>query len=140
MLLQTPEDDVPEDAVIETLASCALSMDDTAEFTVYAHKVVTGANAKKVRPASNPIVWVPEDPGADAEFRNDNIGQWLVPKIGPLPKTVSPTTIPSFEGVVRSAFAVAFRDLSLEPIKKNPLCIFTSRAVQIPGQSLFVLH
>ena len=113
------------------LLEAASNKKRNAEFTIYAHKIAKGSASTTICPVANPIAWVPNTPSETHAFDQKHMGMWLKPKVGQCPDPVEPQTLPSFEGVVRSAFAMYFKALQLEPLATNPACIFLPKPVAI---------
>ena len=114
-------------------------MNNSDEFTVYAHKIIKGSTAKKEFPATNPIGWVSESVSDGDAFDQTCLGQWIHPKVKKAPQPVTAAQIPNFEGIVRSAFAMHLKGMQLEPVSSNPLCIFLSKAVTIQPKTYQLL-
>ena len=123
---------------IDLLEVALAKVNHNAEFTVYAHKVVR-TSTTRITPSANPIAWIPQKPTEEHVFEKQRIGMWLKPLVKQCPDRVTPQSIPRFEGVVRSAFAMYFKAMQLEPISNNPLCIFLSKAISIPPKQYFTL-
>ena len=127
--------------VISTLEQASQAVNESVEFTVYAHRITRATNKIVVMPATNPIGWIPQPPTDADVFSESSLGQWLKPAVNKCADVISSAAqIPIFRGVVRSAFSMHLKGLSLEPVAKNPLCIFTSKQIAIRPKEYYLLQ